>query len=49
MNACFVFLKTKLDVHKLLQTIMIQHTIAFYNTENLFDIRNDQHTNDDDF
>lgn len=28
---------------------MVKHTIAFYNTENLFDIRNDQNTNDDDF
>src|SRR5690606_23193782 len=28
---------------------MVKHTIAFYNTENLFDIKNDQNTNDDDF
>ena len=28
---------------------MIRHTIAFYNTENLFDIRNDHLTNDNDF
>ena len=28
---------------------MVKHTIAFYNTENLFDLQNDQKTNDDDF
>lgn len=28
---------------------MVKHTIAFYNTENLFDFHNDELSNDDDF
>ncbi|MEM1002177.1 MAG: endonuclease, partial [Bacteroidota bacterium] len=31
------------------QNIARQHTVAFYNIENLFDTENDEFTNDDDF